>query len=149
MRKYHGNLESGTTRAQHVAKWYPAVLQDDVGCGRGSDAQLVLLLPQRKPWVWHGDQERTDALHTQSNTVRVQCQNKPCSINHASMNPEACALCLSFLSVVANTTVADASQELVIQALVPFSTHSSPSCKAVVEAAPASLPFPAVQIKTL
>lgn len=54
-------------------------------------------------------------------------------------------MCFSFLSVVANTTVAEASQLLVIQALVPFSTHSSPSWRAVVEAAPASLPLPAVQ----
>ena len=51
-------------------------------------------------------------------------------------------LCLRFLSVVAKTTVAEASQLLVIQALVPFRTHSSPSCRAVVEAAPASLPLP-------
>lgn len=51
-------------------------------------------------------------------------------------------MCLSFLSVVANTTAADASQLLVIQALVPFRTHSSPSCRATVEAAPASLPLP-------
>lgn len=46
-------------------------------------------------------------------------------------------------SVLAKTTVAEASQELVIQALVPFRTHESPSARAVVEAAPASLPFPA------
>lgn len=45
--------------------------------------------------------------------------------------------------MVAKTTVAEASQELVIQALVPFRTHESPSSWAVVEAAPASLPFPA------
>lgn len=47
------------------------------------------------------------------------------------------------LSVLAKTTAAEASQELVIQALVPFRTHESPSARAVVEAAPASLPFPA------
>lgn len=47
------------------------------------------------------------------------------------------------LSVLANTTVAEASQELVIQALVPLRTHESPSSRAVVEAAPASLPLPA------
>lgn len=46
------------------------------------------------------------------------------------------------LSVLANTTVAEASQELVIQALVPLRTHESPSSRAVVEAAPASLPLP-------
>lgn len=46
------------------------------------------------------------------------------------------------LSVLAKTTVAEASQQLVIQALVPFRTHESPSARAVVEAAPASLPFP-------
>ncbi len=51
-------------------------------------------------------------------------------------------LCFKLLSVVANTTVAEASQQLVIQALVPFRTHSSPSCRACVDAAPASLPFP-------
>lgn len=47
------------------------------------------------------------------------------------------------LSVLAKTTVAEASHALVIQALVPFRTHESPSARAVVEAAPASLPFPA------
>lgn len=45
--------------------------------------------------------------------------------------------------MLANTTVAEASQELVIQALVPLRTHESPSSRAVVEAAPASLPLPA------
>lgn len=45
--------------------------------------------------------------------------------------------------MLAKTTVAEASQLLVIQALVPFRTHESPSSRAVVEAAPASLPFPA------
>lgn len=63
--KYHGNLESSTTRAQHVAQRYPAVLQDDVSGGRAFDAQLVFLLPQRKPGVRHGDQERTDTLQIQ------------------------------------------------------------------------------------
>lgn len=52
-------------------------------------------------------------------------------------------LCFRALSVVANTTAAEASQALVIQALVPFRTHSSPSRRATVVAAPASLPFPA------
>lgn len=47
------------------------------------------------------------------------------------------------LSVLAKTTAAEASQELVIQALVPLRTHESPSAQAVVAAAPASLPFPA------
>lgn len=47
------------------------------------------------------------------------------------------------LSVLAKTTAAEASQALVIQALVPFRTHESPSARAVVDAAPASLPFPA------
>lgn len=51
-------------------------------------------------------------------------------------------LCFKLLSVVAKTTAADASQEFVIQALVPFSTHSFPSWFATVEAAPASLPLP-------
>lgn len=36
-------------------------------------------------------------------------------------------LCFRALSVVAKTTAAEASQALVIQALVPFSTHSSPT----------------------
>lgn len=45
--------------------------------------------------------------------------------------------------MLAKTTAAEASQELVIQALVPFRTQESPSSRAVVEAAPASLPFPA------
>lgn len=45
--------------------------------------------------------------------------------------------------MLAKTTVAEASQQLVIQALVPFRTHESPSARAVVVAAPASLPFPA------
>ena len=47
------------------------------------------------------------------------------------------------LSVLAKTTTAEASQALVIQALVPLRTHESPSARAVVAAAPASLPFPA------
>mmetsp|Transcript_1555 Transcript_1555/g.2199 ORF Transcript_1555/g.2199 Transcript_1555/m.2199 type:complete len:215 (+) Transcript_1555:234-878(+) len=51
-------------------------------------------------------------------------------------------LCLSDLSVVANTIAADASYALVIHPFVPLITHSSPSKVAVVEAAPASLPFP-------
>lgn len=45
-------------------------------------------------------------------------------------------------SVVANTTAQSASWALVIQALVPLSTHSLPSLVAVVAAAPASLPLP-------
>lgn len=65
---YHGDLESSTTRAQHVAQRYPAVLQDDVSGGRGFDAQLVFLLPQRKSGMWHGNQERTDTLQTQEKT---------------------------------------------------------------------------------
>lgn len=64
-RKYHGNLESGTTRAQHIAQRYPAVLQDYVSSGRSFDAKLIFFLPQRKPWVWHGHQERADTLQTQ------------------------------------------------------------------------------------
>lgn len=36
-------------------------------------------------------------------------------------------LCFRALSVVAKTTAAEASQALVIQALVPFNTHSSPT----------------------
>lgn len=45
--------------------------------------------------------------------------------------------------MLAKTTTAEASQALVIQALVPLRTHESPSARAVVAAAPASLPFPA------
>lgn len=45
--------------------------------------------------------------------------------------------------MLAKTTAAEASQALVIQALVPLRTHESPSARAVVAAAPASLPFPA------
>lgn len=51
------------------------------------------------------------------------------------------------LSVLAKTTAAEASQALVIQALVPFRTHESPSARAVVDAAPASLPFPAHRLR--
>ena len=51
-------------------------------------------------------------------------------------------LCLSVLSVVAKTTPNDASFELVIHALLPFSIQWSPSSLAVVLAAPASLPLP-------
>lgn len=39
------------------------------------------------------------------------------------------------LSVLAKTTTAEASQALVIQALVPLRTHESPSARAVVAAA--------------
>lgn len=60
--KYHGYFESCSTRAQHVAQRHPAVLQDDVGCGRGSDTQLVFFLSQGKSWVWHGDKECTNTL---------------------------------------------------------------------------------------
>lgn len=72
MYKYHGDLESSSTRAQHVSQRYPAVLQDYVSSGRRSDAQFVFLLPQREPWVRHGDQERTDPLHTQKEPARVR-----------------------------------------------------------------------------
>ena len=51
-------------------------------------------------------------------------------------------LCFLSLSVVAMTTAACASCAFVIQALVPLSTHSSPSSVAVVFAAAASEPFP-------
>lgn len=49
---------------------------------------------------------------------------------------------LRLLSVVANTTAALASYAFVIQAFVPLIIQSSPSLVAVVDAAPASLPFP-------
>lgn len=67
--KYHGDLKSGATRAQHIAQWYPAVLQDYVRSGRRFDAQLIFLLPQRKPWVWHGDEERADTLQTRGSRL--------------------------------------------------------------------------------
>mmetsp|Transcript_1151 Transcript_1151/g.3226 ORF Transcript_1151/g.3226 Transcript_1151/m.3226 type:complete len:239 (+) Transcript_1151:88-804(+) len=51
-------------------------------------------------------------------------------------------LCFRDLSVVAKTTAASASRALVIQALVPFKTKWSPLSTAVVDAAPASEPFP-------
>jgi hypothetical protein len=51
-------------------------------------------------------------------------------------------LCFKLLSVVAKTMAALASWALVIQALLPFKTYSSPSNTAVVLAAPASLPLP-------
>ena len=51
-------------------------------------------------------------------------------------------LCLSDLSVVAKTTVASDSYPFVIQALVPFNFHPPDDFTAVVDAAPASLPFP-------
>mmetsp|Transcript_5561 Transcript_5561/g.23109 ORF Transcript_5561/g.23109 Transcript_5561/m.23109 type:complete len:249 (+) Transcript_5561:2068-2814(+) len=51
-------------------------------------------------------------------------------------------LCLSALSVVANTTAPDATMEFVVHALVPFKIQeSSPSRRAVIEAAAASDPF--------
>ena len=43
---------------------------------------------------------------------------------------------------MANTTNPSAWWAFVIQALVPFKTQLSPSSRATVEAAPASLPFP-------
>lgn len=51
-------------------------------------------------------------------------------------------LCFKLLSVVANTTPYFASHELVIHALLPFSTKWSSFSTATVDAAPASLPFP-------
>lgn len=68
--KYHGDLESGSARAQHVPQRYPAVLQDDVSSGRRFDAQLVFLLPQGEPRVRHGDQEGTDTLQTRKTKSR-------------------------------------------------------------------------------
>mmetsp|Transcript_8249 Transcript_8249/g.15020 ORF Transcript_8249/g.15020 Transcript_8249/m.15020 type:complete len:216 (-) Transcript_8249:456-1103(-) len=51
-------------------------------------------------------------------------------------------LCFRDLSVVAKTMAVEASWAFVIQAFVPFSVYESPVFTAVVEAAPASLPFP-------
>ena len=51
-------------------------------------------------------------------------------------------LCFRFLSVVARTMAASLSKPLVIHDLVPFRIQSEPSDLAVVEAAPASEPFP-------
>lgn len=45
LKKYHGNFESGTTRAQHVVQRYPAVLQDYVSGGGSFDAKLIFFLP--------------------------------------------------------------------------------------------------------
>lgn len=142
---YHGDLEAGPARPQHVSQRYPAVLQDDVGGGRRSDAQLVFLLAPREARVRHWDQERTDPLRTRksnSESIKSDKKTKKTNKRESWKKPRRRTLCLSDLSVVAKTTVADASQQLVIQALVPFRTHSSPSWRAVVEAAPASLPLP-------
>lgn len=75
----HSNLESGATRAQHIAQGYPAVLHYYVSSGRSFDAELIFFLPQRKPWVWHGDQERADTLQTQkreTNSSNVPMTNQ-------------------------------------------------------------------------
>ena len=47
-------------------------------------------------------------------------------------------------SILILTTEASASYPFVIQAFVPFKTQWSPFNTAVVEAAPASLPFPVI-----
>lgn len=70
----------------------------------------------------HGDEEGADALQRSRGG-----QTEPIPPEEIRRGVAGRALCFSFLSVVANTTVAEASQLLVIQALVPFSTHSSPS----------------------
>ena len=51
-------------------------------------------------------------------------------------------LCFKLLSVVAKTTAQSASCAFVIQHFSPFNIQASPSSRAVVLAAPASLPFP-------
>ena len=43
-------------------------------------------------------------------------------------------------SLAANVTITSAKSPLVIQILLPSRTQSSPSCTAVVDIAPASLP---------
>lgn len=146
-RANHGDFESWSTWAQHVSQWYPAVLQDNISSGWGPDAQFVFLFPQRKPWVWHGDKESTDSLQNRNSIPHhYRCTS---SLRWERGNVLRHALCFSVLSVVAKTMAAEASQLLVIQALVPFTTHSSPSWCAVVEAAPASLPLPGILIQLL
>lgn len=122
----------------NLSSFFP---RESPGCGMGTRNALI---PCRHGWQKAGEKSTKGEGGFAVFTIRtilylsVWCEQK---------SGEKCgviALCLSFLSVVANTTVADASQLLVIQALVPFSTHSSPSWWAVVEAAPASLPLPAV-----
>ena len=56
-------------------------------------------------------------------------------------------LCFFDLSVVAKTIEPSASGPLVIQALVPFSVHPASLSCATVDAAPASLPFPARNVQ--
>lgn len=58
-------------------------------------------------------------------------------------------LCLIDLSVVANKTAPSDSKAFVIQAFVPFTTYELPLSLAIVEAAPASLPFPRKVFKFL
>lgn len=74
---HHGDGEAGATRPQHVAQRDPAVLQDDVGGGRGSDAQLVLLLAQRKPGVGHGHQEGADTLQARQGGLETRRTDGP------------------------------------------------------------------------
>lgn len=93
------------------------------------------------------ERAKTEQSHSALNRVpRASSERSSCTTPWPPPSLPACpkehTLCFRDLSVVANTTVAEASQALVIQALVPFRTHSSPSSRATVEAAPASLPFP-------
>lgn len=62
-------------------------------------------------------------------------------IGFGTINAEI-PLCFKLLSVVAKTTAALLSKPFVIQHFVPFKIHLSPLSFAVVEAAPASDPFP-------
>lgn len=45
-RSHHGNSEAHSQLSQQVGLGYPTVLKDQVGCGRGSDSQLVFFLSQ-------------------------------------------------------------------------------------------------------
>lgn len=67
------------------------------------------------------------------------------AVGLGTMNAEI-PLCLRDLSVVAKTTVASLSYPLVIQDLVPFNFQPPAVVTAVVEAAPASLPLPLINI---
>lgn len=89
----------------NLSSFFP---RESPGCGMGIRNALI---PYRHKKIQEIKIKISQSLYLIGLSINVQCHT----------------LCLSFLSVVANTTVAEASQLLVIQALVPFSTHSSPS----------------------
>lgn len=115
-RKYHSNLESSTSRAQHIAQRYPAILQDYVGSGWSFDAKLIFFLPQRKSRVWHGDQERADTLQPQ----RVRNWKQIAAMFRREISP-------IFISLVCVSTQSAASC-LVFQLLVCSCKHDSGRC---------------------